>query len=224
MVGEKTCTLRNVTDAAHTQLSSHQFLTAPNLFTLVRLCCIPLFLYLLFGRDNQAGAAWLLGGLGATDWVDGWMARRFNQVSEFGKVFDPTADRLLFIVTITAIIIHGSAPLWFAWLIVVREVVVGATMAVATLVFKMQRFDVAFLGKLATFLLMFAIPGFMLGSSDFPGNTGFQIASWILGIPGLVLSYYTAVTYIPAIGSNIAAGRAGRVASTQPTGESEIVG
>ena len=55
------------------QLSSHQFLTAPNLFTLARLCCIPLFLWMLFTRDNVAGAAFLLGGLGATDWVDGWL-------------------------------------------------------------------------------------------------------------------------------------------------------
>lgn len=213
-----------MTDAAHAQLSSHRFLTAPNLFTLLRLCCIPLFLYLLFGRDNRAGAAWLLGGLGATDWVDGWLARRFNQVSEFGKVFDPTADRLLFIVGITGIIIDGAAPLWFAWLVVAREVVVGVTMAVATLVFKMQRFDVAFLGKLATFLLMFAVPGFMLGASDFPGHNGFQIASWILGIPGLILSYWTAITYVPAIRSNIAAGRASSATSTQPMGESESIG
>jgi cardiolipin synthase (CMP-forming) len=182
------------------------------------------FLYLLFGRDNRAGAAWLLGGLGATDWVDGWLARRFNQVSEFGKVFDPTADRLLFIVGITGIIIDGAAPLWFAWLVVAREVVVGGTMAVATIAFKMQRFDVAFLGKLATFLLMFAVPGFMLGASDFPGHTGFQIASWILGIPGLILSYWTAITYVPAIRSNIAAGRADRATNTQPMGESESIG
>ena len=81
-------------------------------FTLFRLCCIPLFLYLLFGRDNRAGAAWLLGGLGATDWVDGWLARRLHQTSEFGKVFDPTADRLLFIIGIGGIIIDGAAPLW----------------------------------------------------------------------------------------------------------------
>src|SRR5215212_6342193 len=92
-----------VTDAASAHLSSHRFVTAPNLFTLVRLCCIPLFLYLLFGLDHRAGAAWLLGGLGATDWVDGWLARRLHQTSEFGKVFDPTADRLLFIVGIGGI-------------------------------------------------------------------------------------------------------------------------
>lgn len=200
-----------MTDAAHPpadpQLSAHQFLTAPNLFTLVRLCCIPLFLYLLFGRDNVAGAAWLLGGLGATDWVDGWLARRFNQVSEFGKVFDPTADRLLFIVAIGGIIVKGIPPLWFAWAVVAREVAVGATMAIATLALKMRRFDVTWLGKLATFLLMFAIPGFMLGSTDFPGHTGFLVASWILGIPGLALSYYTAVAYVPKIRAGISAGR-----------------
>jgi cardiolipin synthase (CMP-forming) len=189
------------------QLSSHRFLTAPNLFTLLRLCCIPVFLYLLFGRDNVAAAAWLLGGLGATDWVDGWLARRFNQVSEFGKVFDPTADRLLFIVAISGIIVKGIPPLWFAWAVVIREVVVGITMVVATLVFKMQRFDVTYWGKLATFLLMFAIPGFMLGSSDFPGHTGFLVASWIIGIPGLALSYYTAVAYVPSIRAGVAAGR-----------------
>jgi cardiolipin synthase len=190
-------------------LSSRKYLTAPNLFTLARLCCIPVFLWMLFGRDNRAGAALLLGGLGATDWVDGWLARRFNQVSEFGKMFDPTADRLLFIVGITGIIIDGAAPLWFCWLVVAREVLVGGTIAVATLVFKMQRFDVTWWGKTATFLLMIAVPWFMLGHSDFWGSTGFEIAAWVLGIPGLVLSYYTGVAYIPTIRAALRAGRAG---------------
>ena len=195
---------------ADEHLGTHKYLTAPNLFTLARLCCIPIFLYVLFGRDNRAGAAWLLGGLGATDWVDGWLARRFNQVSEFGKMFDPTADRLLFIVAITGIIIDGSAPLWFCVLVVAREVIVGGTVAVATVFFGMKRFDVTWWGKTATFLLMFALPGFMLGASDFPGNTGFQIASWILGIPGLALSYYTAAAYVPTIRQSLRSGRVAR--------------
>ena len=80
-------------------------------------------------------------------------------------------------------------------------------MAVATLVFKMPRIDVTSAGKLATFLLMFAIPGFMLGSSDFPGNTGFQIAAWIVGIPGLVLSWVTAIAYVPRVRAAITDGR-----------------
>jgi len=194
-------------DAAAPQLSSHKYLTLPNLFTLLRLCCIPLFLWMLFARDNQAGAAFLLGALGATDWVDGWLARRYNQVSEFGKKFDPTVDRLLFIIAISAIIIDGCAPVWFCWLVLIREVVMGVTVAVATLFFGMERFDVTFLGKTATFLLMFAIPGFMLGSSDFWANDLFQLAAWVLGIPGLVLSYYTAFAYVPTIRRSVAAGR-----------------
>jgi cardiolipin synthase (CMP-forming) len=192
------------------QLSSHKFLTYPNLFTLLRLCCIPIFLYLLFGRDNIAGAAFLLGGLGATDWVDGWLARHFNQVSEFGKIFDPTADRLLFIVAITGILVKGIPPAWVMWLIVVREVLFGGTVAICTLLFKMERFDVTYWGKLATFLLMFAIPGFMLGASDFPLHQAFLVAAWLLAIPGLALSYYTAIAYVPVIRESLRSGRARR--------------
>ena len=125
-------------------------------------------------------------------------------------MFDPTADRLLFIVGIGGIIIDGAAPRWFCLLVLAREVIVGGTIAVATLMFKMQRFDVTWWGKTATFLLMFAIPGFMLGSTDFPGHSGFQIAAWILGIPGLVLSYYTGMAYVPVIRQSVREGRAAR--------------
>jgi cardiolipin synthase len=184
-------------------ISSHRYLTLPNAFTLLRLCCLPLFLYLLFGRDNRAGAAWLLGGLGATDWVDGWLARRLHQTSEFGKAFDPATDRLLFIVGIGGIIVDGAAPLWFAWLVVIREVIVGGTVAIATIAFHMKRFDVQWLGKTATFLLMFAIPGFMLSKSDFAGADVFGFFAWVLGIPGLILSYYTALRYVPLIRNGV---------------------
>ena len=192
---------------AEAHLSSHKYLTAPNLFTLLRLCCIPLFLYLLFGRDNRAAAAVLLGVLGATDWVDGWLARRYDQVSEFGKMFDPTVDRLLFIVAISAIIVDGSAPAWFCWLVLIREIVVGGTVAIATLFLGMERFDVTWWGKTATFLLMFAFPGFMLGASDIALAGFFELAAWLLGLPGLVLSYYTAFAYVPVIRRSIRAGR-----------------
>ena len=187
--------------------ANRSLLTIPNLFTFARLLCLPLFLYLLFGRDNPAGAAWLLGALGATDWVDGYLARRLGQVSEFGKVFDPAVDRILFIVATIAIIIADAAPVWFCWAVVAREVFVGGMMLIATLVFHMERFDVSWWGKLATFLLMFAIPGFMIGSSDFPGHAGFQVAAWCVGIPGLALSWITAIAYVPQVRAHIAAGR-----------------
>ena len=104
-------------------------------------------------------------------------------------------------------IIDGAIPLWFAWLVVIREVVLGVVLVVATML-GMKRFDVSFLGKLATALLMFALPGFLLGASDFPGHEVFNLAAWIVGIPGLVLSYYTAFTYVPLIRRNLREGRA----------------
>ena len=189
--------------------------TVPNLITLIRLLCIPVFLYLLFGRDNRAGAAWLLGGLGATDWVDGYIARRYGQVSELGKMLDPTADRLLFIVGVGGIIIDGAAPLWVAWLVVAREVLLGGTVAAFTLM-GMKRFDVTFLGKAATLMLMFAMPAFMLGSSDFPGHTVFQWLGWAFGIPGLILSYYTAWKYVPTLRQHLREGRALRADRREP--------
>jgi cardiolipin synthase (CMP-forming) len=192
-----------------------RLLTVPNLFTLVRLLCLPLFVWILFGLPSRQAAAWLLGGLGATDWVDGFLARRLNQTSEFGKKFDPTVDRLLFMVGIVSIIANDAIPLWFALAVLVREVLVGASIAIATVAFGMQRFDVTWLGKTATFLLMFAVPGFLMGHSSVPGADGFGVAAWMFGIPGLVLSYYTAIKYVPIIRDSVRAGRAGTTLHTR---------
>ena len=192
--------------------------TIPNAFTLLRLLLLPVLLYVLFGLENRAAAGFLLGGLSATDWVDGYLARRLGQVSEFGKVFDPTVDRLLFVVATIAIIVDGSIPLWFALAVLFREVAVGLMMAIATVVFKMPRIDVTYLGKLATFLLMFAVPGFLVGNSDIAGADAFEIASWLVGIPGLILSYWTGIAYIPQVRRAVAAGTAAR--STSVTSDS----
>lgn len=187
--------------------------TIPNAFTLLRLLLLPVFLYVLFGLENRAAAGFLLGGLSATDWVDGYLARRLGQVSEFGKVFDPTVDRLLFVVATIAIIVDGSIPLWFALAVLFREIAVGLMMAIATVVFKMPRIDVTYLGKLATFLLMFAVPGFLVGNSDIAGADAFQVAAWLVGIPGLILSYWTGIAYIPQVRRAVAAGAAARSTS-----------
>jgi cardiolipin synthase len=187
--------------------------TIPNAITLVRLLLLPVFLYVLFGLENRAAAGLLLGGLSATDWVDGYLARRLGQVSEFGKIFDPTVDRLLFIVATVAIIIDGSIPVWFALAVLFREVAVGLMMAVATLVYKMPRIDVTYWGKVATFLLMFAVPGFLMGNSDIGLADAFLVASWILGIPGLILSYWTGIAYIPQVRRAVAEGAAARTTS-----------
>jgi cardiolipin synthase len=177
--------------------------TWPNLITLLRLCCLPIFLWFLLDRGDRTSAALILGFLGATDWVDGWVARRFDQVSEFGKKFDPTADRLMFLVTLIAIMIDGSAPWWFCLMVLIREGVFGATVAFLTVFRSMERFDVTPLGKWATFILMFVFPGFVMGSSDIPADWFFTGFAWIAGPIGLALSYYTAFQYVPTIKAHL---------------------
>jgi phosphatidylglycerophosphate synthase len=81
--------------------------------------------------------------------------------------------------------------------------VFGATVAVLTLFYKMERFDVSRLGKWATFILMFVFPGFVMGSSGIPGDWFFTGFAWIAGPIGLGLSYYTAWQYLPAIQSSL---------------------
>ncbi len=123
----------------------------------MRLACLPLYLYLLFGRDNRFAAAVLLGLLGATDWVDGYVARHFHQVSDLGKILDPIADRLLFLVGVGGIIWVDGAPLWFCWAVIAREVFVS--IAVITLAaLGAKRIDVTWFGKAGTFGLMVAFP------------------------------------------------------------------
>lgn len=188
--------------------------TVPNVVTTIRLLCLPLFLWLLFGLPSRQAAAWLLGGLGATDWVDGYLARRLGQTSEFGKMYDPTVDRLLFMVGIIGILVNDAMPLWFGVAVLTREILVGGTIATATIVFRMERFDVTWWGKTATFLLMFAVPGFLMGHSSIPIADAFTVAAWCFGIPGLALSYYTAIAYVPMIRDAVRAGRAGRATAS----------
>ncbi len=143
-----------------------RILTIPNAITLVRLACLPLYLYLLFGLDERVQAAILLAALGATDWVDGYVARHFHQVSDLGKILDPIADRLLFFVGVGGIIVLGdAAPAWFCWLVIAREIFVSVAVVTLALL-GAARIDVTWFGKAGTFCLMFAFPMFLVGSSD----------------------------------------------------------
>ena len=189
--------------------SKKSLLTVPNLITLVRLACLPVFLWVLFGLDSRLGAGIIIGCLGATDWIDGYVARRFNQTSPFGAVFDPVVDRLLFIVGLLALGIDGAVAGWVAVLILVREIGIGLVMVVATM-FGMERFPVTYLGKWATFILMFAVPALTLGSADMALSGMFQVIGWALVVPGLVLSYITAYRYLPQVREHLRAGRSHR--------------
>ncbi len=184
-------------------------LTVPNAITLVRLLCIPLFLWLLFGAHRQSAAAVLLAVLGATDWVDGFLARRFNQVSTVGKVLDPTADRLLVATAVIAIIVYGAVPVWFGVATLAREVVVaGAVLALAAM--GARRIDVLWVGKAGTFGLMFAYPAFLLGDGDAHWQTYIRAIAWVTGLVGLALAWVAAFSYVGPARAALAEGRAAR--------------
>ena len=184
--------------------TKEQMLTWPNLFTFVRLLCIPVFLWLLFGPENRGAAAWLLGGLGATDWVDGWIARKFDMASEFGRLFDPTVDRLMFFIAIPAIIIDGSIPLWVAVLALVREVLV-AIAAVVAVGAGMGTLAVTWEGKTAAFALMFAVPMFLGANSTLSYAGVLNWLAWIFVIPGLAYGFYSLVfQYLPELRASMA--------------------
>lgn len=185
-------------------------LTVPNVLSLGRLACVPLFLWLLFGLDNRLAAAWLLAFLGVTDWVDGYVARRFDQVSTVGKVLDPAADRLLLAVAVVAILVYGAVPPLIAWLTVVREVMVGL-LAVVLAALGARRIDVSWWGKTGTFLLMIAFPLFLLGD-----GAGLAYgAAWVVSVAGLAAGWYAFAGYVP---EGLRALREGRVARSRPAG------
>jgi len=189
--------------------SPSRILTLPNVVTVVRLACLPVFLWLLFGKEDRAAAAWLLAGLGVTDWIDGYLARHLHQVSELGKILDPVADRLLFFVGAGGILIDGSVPAWFAITVLVRETLVGgATILLGIL--GARRIDVTWYGKAGTFLLMMAFPLFLASHSTLWWHEFAGFAAWCTGLPGLALSLYAAALYVPLARTALAEGRADR--------------
>lgn len=183
--------------------------TLPNLITLVRLALIPIYLWLVLGRHAYVGAGVLLGGLGATDWVDGFLARRWGQVSELGKVLDPVADRVLVVTSVLTVAGVGAVPWWFAILTLVREVLVSAaTLSLASL--GAARIDVLFVGKAGAMGLMFAYPSFLIGHGHAGWQDFFVIFGWGAGLIGIVCAWVALASYIAPARDALRRGRAAR--------------
>jgi cardiolipin synthase len=192
-------------------------LTVPNAITMVRLLCLPVFVWLVFGAKEQTAAAIVLAVLGATDWVDGYVARRFHQVSTVGKVLDPTADRLLVGTAVVVIIIHHAVPLWFGVITLVREALVGLLVLVLAGL-GAARIDVLWVGKAGTFGLMFAYPAFLLGHGTASWQDPIRAFAWVAGIGGLTLAWIAAAAYVRPARAALAAGRRGGVQVERDTG------
>jgi cardiolipin synthase (CMP-forming) len=199
-------------DATSGEEGSDRILTVPNGITAVRLACVPLFVWLLFGAHRQTVAAIVLAVLGSTDWVDGFVARRFNQVSTVGKVLDPTADRILVATGVISVIVAGAVPLWFGLLTVVREgLVSAAVLLLASL--GAERIDVLWVGKAGTFGLMFAYPTFLLAHGHAGWQHPIEIVAWVSAVPALVLAWIAAASYVPLSKRALVRGRANRMAA-----------
>jgi cardiolipin synthase len=189
--------------------------TVPNAISLARLAGIPVFLWLLLGKDQPLEAGILFAVLGATDWVDGYIARRFDQGSEFGKILDPVSDRIMLIAGAIGLLISGDVPIWVGVVVLARE----ALLSVVTLILAAagaRRIDVQWVGKAGTLALMFALPLFVLVAELDPSamRDVIEVITWLFTIGGLALSYYAAALYIPMARTALADGRAAREGSS----------
>jgi cardiolipin synthase len=158
----------------------------------------------------------LLAVLGATDWVDGWIARRYDQGSDLGKILDPTADRVLLVTaTIVLLVEDISTPInIILWIVLAREIIIAAA-TISLGLAGARRIDVVWAGKAGTLALMFALPLFLLADAvDADLWHGlFLLAAWCFAIAGMGLGYYAAAKYVPAARQALRQGRAARLAT-----------
>lgn len=160
--------------------------------SVIRLALIPI-LWWWMATDHVAAAGWLLGVIGATDWIDGYLARRLNQVSEVGKFLDPLADRLAVATAVVGGLVFDILPVWFAWAIILREAIIGAG-ALAIAARARAKIDVRRLGKIATALLYFGVAWYFVGKgSDIEPLIWL---AWAAALPGLALYYIVGVQYL----------------------------
>lgn len=180
--------------------------TLPNALSLLRLLGVPLFLWLvLTERDGFAIAVLVVSGV--TDWLDGKIARAWNQTSKVGALLDPAADRLYILATLIGLTARDIVPLWLTVALVGRDVVLGAFLPV------LRRFGygplpVHYLGKAATFNLLAGFPLLLLGDGD---SLVAQVAhsfGWAFAIWGTTLYWWAGILYVIQVRQLVTAARA----------------
>lgn len=165
-------------DEASGGARSARVLTVPNLLSLIRIAAIPLFVALLLEEETRPWGFLVLGVVQATDWVDGFVARRYGQVTEVGKVLDPFADRLAVGAALITFVIADLFPLWAALLVLVRDGLILVAVGVLALL-GAPRIEVRRIGKIATFVLMWAIPMIAWGNAGFVLDDVMLVHGWI---------------------------------------------
>lgn len=172
-----------------------QALNVPNSLSILRLAGVPLFLWLLLGPRADGWALAVLVFSAATDWLDGKLARWLNQMSKLGQLLDPAADRLYVVATLIAFLLRGIMPWWVVTVLIGRELVVG----VCLLVLRFYRYEwpeVSYIGKAATFNLMYAFPLLLLTTGDWTGVQVVRPVAYAFTIWGGALYLYSGMLYV----------------------------
>ncbi|NBU22520.1 MAG: CDP-alcohol phosphatidyltransferase family protein [Actinobacteria bacterium] len=173
---------------------SQELRSVPNLLSMLRLLLVPVFLWLLL-TDRLVWALVVLAAAGASDWLDGVIARKFNQITELGKVLDPAADRLYIFATLIGLTINGNIPLWLAVVIIARDVMLLTVYPVLA-----SRgygpLPVHFLGKAGTFALLYALP--LLLMADIWPSAEFVVLplAWAFAYWGIALYWVAGFIYV----------------------------
>jgi cardiolipin synthase len=165
-------------------------LTIPNGISALRIVLIPVFVLLIVDPDTATAGLILFAGVVATDWVDGTIARRTGQVSELGKVLDPVADRLAMAAGIIALSVADLFPVWAAVSIIARDAIVLVAGAYMLSRYRV-RLDVRWIGKVATFSLMVAVPSISWATLALPFAPAALVIGWAAFAVGIV-EYYLA--------------------------------
>jgi len=181
-------------------------LTIPNLLSVVRLGLLAGFGVLVLSDHEYLAGAALLAVAGVTDFLDGYVARRYHQVSTLGKVLDPTVDRLVLGTAVIVITVAGAVPVWLASVVLAREALVGM-LAVVLAGMGARRIDVTFLGKAGTFGLMWCFPLFLWGDTSGEWARVVQTIAWVAVVPSLGCSLAAAAGYVPRARRALALGR-----------------
>lgn len=142
-----------------------RLLTVPNLLSVLRLAGVPVFLYLLLGPRADGWAILVLAVGGITDWLDGKLARLLRQQSRLGAMLDPAVDRLYILAALLALGVREVVPWWAVAVLVARDLVLAATLPVLGRR-GYRPYRVTYLGKSATFLLLYAFPLLLLGQGS----------------------------------------------------------
>jgi cardiolipin synthase (CMP-forming) len=168
--------------------------TLPNAVSAFRLLGVPLFLWLVLGPEADVLALLLLMVSGITDWLDGYLARRLNQTSKLGEILDPVADRLYILAVVVGLAVRDIIPWWVALILPARDAFLWCLVP-----FLRTRgysaLPVHFLGKAATFNLLYAFPLLFVGDGTGTIATLGKMFGWAFAIWGIGLYWWAGVLY-----------------------------